>query len=90
MRILSSHHHRLTHQHQIKCNKMKRNLTWADLENNPQLQLDGLKVGDEVEIPDPEETENDKNADTQTAAATADGDTDTGGSAPPPDKPRDD
>lgn len=88
MRISSLHHRRLIRQHQIKRNKMKRKLTWEDLENNPQLQLDGLQVGDEVEIPDPEEKENDKDADTQTAAA--DDGEGPGGSAPPPDKPRGD
>lgn len=69
----------------------KRKLTWADLERNPQLQLEGLKVGDEiednVEVDGPgnetEQTENTENANEEAA-----GD-DTGGSAPPPDKPRD-
>lgn len=70
----------------------KRKLTQADLEANPQLQLDGLKVGDEiddnVDVDGPgDETEtteeNTENANDEEAAD------DTGGSAPPPDKPRD-
>jgi hypothetical protein len=57
----------------------KRKLTQEDLDNNPELAEQGLKVGEEIEIPE-ENTESDD-------AAAAD---DTGGSNPPPDKPRGD
>lgn len=55
----------------------KRKLTQEDLDNNPELIEQGLRVGDEIEIPE----EN-------TATNEADSDDDTGGSAPPPNKER--
>lgn len=57
----------------------KRILTQEDFNSNPILPELGLKVGDEVEIP--ETTEDNENFEP------GDGD-DTGGSAPPPNKPR--
>jgi hypothetical protein len=51
----------------------KRKVTQEDLDNNPELKEQGIKVGDEIEIPDTNDFEN--------------GD-DTGGSAPPPNKGR--
>lgn len=71
----------------------KRLLTQADLEANPQLQLQGLKAGDEIEdnvgvdgLGEETETTEDNNENVNTEEAADD----TGGSAPPPDKPRDD
>lgn len=59
----------------------KRKLTAEDLEINPQLAEDGLKEGDEIEIP--EETN-----DNEEVPADEDQPADTGGSAPPPNKER--
>lgn len=59
----------------------KRILTQEDLDNNPELAEQGLKVGDEIEIPE------ENTADNEAFDAGADGD-DTGGSAPPPNKER--
>lgn len=55
----------------------KRTLTQEDIDNNPELADNGLKAGDEIEIP--EQTDSNESLDE-----------DTGGSNPPPDKPRDD
>ena len=55
----------------------KRILTEEDFNNNPALAGQGLKIGDEIEIPD------------KAVSANTDGlaaDDDTGGSAPPPNK----
>lgn len=74
----------------------KRILTWADLEANPQLELDGLKVGDEIEDHVDGDTDlsanNTETNDNQqgTENANEEAADDTGGGAPPPDKPRDD
>jgi hypothetical protein len=72
----------------------KRVLTQSDLEANPQLQLDGLKAGDEIEDgvdntqgTDTEEAEEKIDETNTNANEAAD---DTGGGAPPPDKPRND
>jgi len=54
----------------------KRILTQEDIDNNPELADNGLKVGDEIDIPENE------NLTDETA------DDDTGGSAPPPNKDR--
>lgn len=51
----------------------KRIVTQEDLDNNPELKDSGVKVGDEIEIPEPNDFENDD---------------DTGGSNPPPNKGR--
>lgn len=56
----------------------KRILTQEDLDNNPELADQGLKPGDEIEIPE----ENESNAIDPAS------DDDTGGSAPPPNKDR--
>jgi hypothetical protein len=60
----------------------KRKLTQEDLDNNPELAEQGLKVGEEIEIPEAnelnEETTDDGDSD----------DEDTGGSNPPPNKER--
>lgn len=53
----------------------KRKLTQEDLDNNPELAEQGLKVGDEIEVSE-ENTADDSDSD------------DTGGSAPPPNKER--
>lgn len=57
----------------------KRKLTQEDLDNNPELVEQGLKVGDEIEIPE-ENTESNETFDP--------GGDDTGGSNPPANKPR--
>lgn len=54
----------------------KRKLTQEDLDGNPELVEQGLKVGDEIEIPE----SNELNESTD--------DEDTGGSNPPPNKER--
>lgn len=56
----------------------KRILTQEDLDNNPELANQGLKPGDEIDIPD--ENQNDENIDPASD--------DTGGSNPPPNKDR--
>lgn len=56
----------------------KRILTQEDLDNNPELIEQGLKEGDEIEIPEPDANEN----------IIEPGADDTGGSAPPPNKER--
>lgn len=58
----------------------KRKLTQEDLDNNPELVEQGLKVGDEAEIPEANES-NEESADDSD-------DEDTGGSNPPPSKER--
>lgn len=57
----------------------KRKLTQEDLDNNPELAEQGLKAGDEIEIP--EANESDETTDDPA-------DDDTGGSNPPPNKER--
>ncbi len=57
----------------------KRKLTQEDLDNNSELAKQGLKVGDEIEIPE----SNEMNADEGSNE-----DEDTGGSNPPPNKER--
>lgn len=57
----------------------KRKLTQEDIDNNPELAKQGLKVGDEIEIP--EENESDETTDDPA-------DDDTGGSNPPGNKER--
>jgi hypothetical protein len=56
----------------------KHIVTKEDLKENPELNKQGVKEGDEIEIPDNEANDNDdfENND------------DTGGSAPPPNKGR--
>jgi hypothetical protein len=63
----------------------KRILTQNDLDSNPELVEQCLKVGDTVDIPDTEESNN-----TSEDGGTTDDsdDDDTGGSAPPPNKER--
>lgn len=51
----------------------KKIITQEDLDKYPDLAEQGVKVGDEAEIPD---SDNEENGD------------DVGGSNPPPDKPR--
>jgi hypothetical protein len=58
----------------------KRKLTQEDLDNNPELAENGLKVGDEIEIPETNEATSDATDDPA--------DDDTGGSNPPPNKER--
>lgn len=53
----------------------KRKLTQDDIDNNPELFEQGLKAGDEIEIP-------------ETAEEQSDDEEDTGGSNPPPNKER--
>jgi hypothetical protein len=75
---------------------MKRVLTQADIEANPQLQLDGYKAGDTYDDgvqdtdteTDTEGTGEEKEETNENANEEATDDT--GGGAPPPDKPRDD
>lgn len=60
----------------------KKIATQEDLDNNPELAAAGVKVGDEIEIPD-QSTENEE------VPGESDGDSDdTGGSNPPPNKER--
>ncbi len=66
-------------------NMQKRILAQADLDNNPELAENGLKVGDEIEIPDNEES---NNVDGSGGAQNNLSDDDTGGSNPHPDKER--
>jgi hypothetical protein len=54
---------------------MKRKVTKEDLKENPELKEQGVKVGDEIEIPENENDDFENNDDT-------------GGSAPPPNKGR--
>lgn len=54
----------------------KRILTQEDIDNNPELAENGLKAGDEIDIPEDENLVADEETD------------DTGGSAPPPNKER--
>lgn len=56
----------------------KKKITKEDLKNNPELKKQGVKVGDEIDIPENDQHDNDdfENND------------DTGGSAPPPGKGR--
>lgn len=73
----------------------KRVLKQADLEANPQLQLDGYKAGDTYDDGVEEtQTEDTSEADQENEETTENGNEaatdDTGGGAPPPDKPRDD
>jgi hypothetical protein len=58
----------------------KRKLTQDDLDNNPDLAEQGLKAGDEIEIPEANELSNEATDDPA--------DDDTGGSNPPPNKER--
>lgn len=60
----------------------KRRLTQEDLDNNPELVEQGLKVGDEVEIPEANESDEEATDDSDAE------DDDTGGSNPPPSKER--
>ena len=55
----------------------KHKLTKEDFERNPDLKLWGLKIGNEIGIPEQNSTEDGE-------------DDDTGGSNPPPDKERPD
>lgn len=57
----------------------KRILTQEDFDNNPELAAQGLKPGDEIEIPEQSESNEGDSLDD-----------DTGGSNPPPHKPRGD
>lgn len=52
---------------------MKKIVTEQDLKDNPDLVKQGIKEGDEIEIPEPSDFENND---------------DTGGSTPPPNKGR--
>lgn len=63
----------------------KRKLTQEDLDNNPELAEQGLKVGDEIEIP---ETDDETTEEGGSADEDEDEDEDTGGSNPPPNKER--
>lgn len=62
-------------------NMQKRTLTQEDIDNNPELADNGLKVGDEIEIPE-------QNSLTDGDGPTDDPEGDTGGSNPPPSKER--
>lgn len=55
----------------------KKNVMQEDLDNNPELVEKGIKVGDEIDIPE-EETQTDDLQEND----------DTGGSNPPPNKER--
>lgn len=59
----------------------KRKLTQEDIDNNPDLAEQGLKAGDEIEIPE----ENESNESFEPGGDEGD---DTGGSNPPPGKER--
>lgn len=61
----------------------KKILTQEDFDNNPELAEQGLKVGDEIEIPDEETT-----TDGESTGDNLSADEDTGGSNPPPNKGR--
>jgi hypothetical protein len=56
----------------------KKIITQEDLDLNPDLADQGVKVGDEIEIPETEQEQSDENL----------SDEDTGGSTPPPNKGR--
>lgn len=58
----------------------KRKLTQEDIDNNKELSEQGLKPGDEIEIPDENENSGSVNDDSV--------ESDTGGSNPPPNKER--
>lgn len=62
----------------------KKILTQEDLDNNPELVEQGLKVGDEIDVPD-EDVPSAETNDNEQSNAKSD---DTGGSQPPPDKGR--